>query len=60
MKNFRSSKKQYIREKGCDHLQVGWYTSSLHSEMFTKFFFSTLLNYQVENFFAKNSNIQNI
>jgi len=38
---------KYIREKGCDHLQVGWYTSSLHSEMFTKFFFSTLLNYQM-------------
>jgi len=38
---------KYIRDKGCDHLQVGWYTSSLHSEMFTKFFLSTLLNYQM-------------
>ena len=38
---------KYIRDKGCDHLQVGWYTSSIHSEMFSKFFLSTLLHYQV-------------
>ena len=32
---------------GCDHLQVGWFTSSLHSEMFNKTFLSALLSFQM-------------
>merc|ERR1712123_326555 len=38
---------KYIRDKGCDHLQVGWFTSSLHSEMFNKTFLSALLSFQM-------------
>jgi len=38
---------KYIRDKGCDHLQVGWYTSSLHSEMFTRNFLTSMLNFQM-------------
>jgi translation initiation factor 3 subunit H len=45
-RNYRDYLK-YIRDNGCDHLQVGWYTSSLHSEMFAKDFLSTLLNFQM-------------
>jgi len=38
---------KYIRDKGCDHLQVGWFSSSLHSEMFTRSFLQTLINFQM-------------
>merc|ERR1712123_150278 len=38
---------KYNRDKGCDHLQVGWFTSSLHSEMFNKTFLSALLSFQM-------------
>merc|ERR1711892_542414 len=38
---------KYIRDKGCDRLQVGWFTSSLHSEMFNKTFLSALLSFQM-------------
>jgi len=38
---------KYIREKGCDHLQVGWYTSSLNSEIFTRSFLNNLVSFQM-------------
>lgn len=44
---------KYIREKGCDHLQVGWYTSSLNSEIFTRSFLNNLVSFQVTNIFVK-------